>query len=46
MEAFQFAESGPKENLSRGIWKPWLQAAQNVGHKERIETLEQVLGGE
>ena len=43
-EAFQFAESGPKENLSRGYLEAWLQAAQAVGEESREDELKRILG--
>jgi hypothetical protein len=44
MEAFQFAESGPKENLSRGYLEAWLHSAQAVGDEKRINELRSTLG--
>ena len=43
-EAFQFAEQGPTEDLSRGYLEAWLQAAQAVGNTKRTNELKQTLG--
>ena len=43
-EAFEFAEQGPKEGLSRGYLEAWLQAAQTVGDTKRTEELMKALG--
>ena len=43
-EAFQFAEQGPKEGLSRGYLEAWLQSAEAVGNTERASELKQTLG--
>lgn len=44
MEAFEFAEQGPKEGLSKGYLEAWLQAARAVGQDERTLELERALG--
>ena len=43
-EAFQFAEQGPKEGLSKGYLEAWLQAARAVGQEDRTLELERALG--
>ncbi len=43
-EAFQFAEQGPKEGLSRGYLEAWLQSAEAVGNTDRASELKQTLG--
>lgn len=42
-DAFQFAEQGPREGLSRGYLEAWLQAARAVGQDERVLELEKLL---
>ena len=43
-DAFQFAEQGPKEGLSKGYLEAWLEAARAVGQDERTLELERALG--
>ena len=43
-DAFEFAEEGPKDGLSRGYLEAWLQAANAVGDDDRILELERALG--
>ena len=42
-EAFQFAEAGPKTQLSQGYLEAWLKAAEQVGAEERAIELRRIL---
>jgi len=42
-EAFELAESGPKDGLTRGYLEVWLQAAESVGHSNRAQELRLLL---
>ncbi len=43
-QAFEFAETGPKNDLSKGYLEAWLQASEAVGNSQRSQELRNALG--